>query len=598
MDNQKTSGSGAGFSTPEGKKPVEVETLYGRFAPKEKTELPPKPAPEPQAMSIATNGGSGGGGFKVLVIILAVVIVLVTVGLVYVYLDFSGKIAGLSPESEENGKISYLEQKMSDLEQAVTDLQNNFLDEDSLGGFADKEEVAKTKEVMMKVDTDGDGLFDYEEVVIYKTNPNKKDTDGDGFNDKDEIDAGYNPLGPGKLEDTGVIGTFDGAFSGDLESNDVTIELAKDTSLLGALTIEHDGKQLPSTVEGIYIYNTGDNGFTAEAEGVVTVEGIDVTYTLDFDGNYDVDDKTLAGTWLIDTDEKVEWLVNLEGQFQLTKEVATVALDDYEGTLSGDIKSEDFVLTLGEGGKADATFTFEYENEELSNTATGTYDYDSTTGEFSADLTSIFKLGQKTEEFDMSITGTLDMNKGKIAGEYATAEDNKLEWLQNLTGKVAVQIAKTMSVTEDEIIGTWGGSLSGDVDSSDLVLTLSDSGKFSGRFTNISGGENVINELSGDYTYNKKNGDLELNADVSSTKGVDSGSYVIVITGRLDKKLGKISGEAVFESVGDVGWVDAGMSQVTLTSSSFAGSESEKDSGELDANENSVDLGGLEILTQ
>lgn len=49
-------------------------------------------------------------------------------------------------------------------------------------------------------DTDGDGLTDYEEVVLYGTDPLNPDTDGDGFSDGEEVRAGYNPLGPGRLE--------------------------------------------------------------------------------------------------------------------------------------------------------------------------------------------------------------------------------------------------------------------------------------------------------------------------------------------------------------------------------------------------------------
>ncbi len=49
-------------------------------------------------------------------------------------------------------------------------------------------------------DTDKDGLSDDMEELI-GTDPKKADSDGDGFNDADEMDKGYNPLGPGKIED-------------------------------------------------------------------------------------------------------------------------------------------------------------------------------------------------------------------------------------------------------------------------------------------------------------------------------------------------------------------------------------------------------------
>lgn len=47
-------------------------------------------------------------------------------------------------------------------------------------------------------DTDRDGLTDLEELQ-YGTDPNKRDTDGDGYYDGEEVDGGYNPLGPGLL---------------------------------------------------------------------------------------------------------------------------------------------------------------------------------------------------------------------------------------------------------------------------------------------------------------------------------------------------------------------------------------------------------------
>ena len=50
-------------------------------------------------------------------------------------------------------------------------------------------------------DNDGDGLTDYEEIYIYGTDPFNPDTDGDGYLDGAEVVSGYNPLGPGTIED-------------------------------------------------------------------------------------------------------------------------------------------------------------------------------------------------------------------------------------------------------------------------------------------------------------------------------------------------------------------------------------------------------------
>lgn len=48
-------------------------------------------------------------------------------------------------------------------------------------------------------DSDNDGLTDVMEG-FYGTDPNNPDTDGDGFRDGEEVDNGYSPVGPGKLD--------------------------------------------------------------------------------------------------------------------------------------------------------------------------------------------------------------------------------------------------------------------------------------------------------------------------------------------------------------------------------------------------------------
>lgn len=50
-------------------------------------------------------------------------------------------------------------------------------------------------------DTDEDGLSDKDEVDIYMTDPFNMDTDGDGFLDGSEVKQGYDPNGPGRLND-------------------------------------------------------------------------------------------------------------------------------------------------------------------------------------------------------------------------------------------------------------------------------------------------------------------------------------------------------------------------------------------------------------
>jgi hypothetical protein len=44
-----------------------------------------------------------------------------------------------------------------------------------------------------------DGLTNTQET-LYETDPNDSDSDNDGYLDGDEVEHGYNPAGPGTLE--------------------------------------------------------------------------------------------------------------------------------------------------------------------------------------------------------------------------------------------------------------------------------------------------------------------------------------------------------------------------------------------------------------
>lgn len=78
-----------------------------------------------------------------------------------------------------------------------TNAQINELDTDGDGVKDATEQKYGTDST--KVDTDGDDLSDYDEIEVYKTKPLIQDTDGDSYLDGSEVQNGYDPNGPGKL---------------------------------------------------------------------------------------------------------------------------------------------------------------------------------------------------------------------------------------------------------------------------------------------------------------------------------------------------------------------------------------------------------------
>lgn len=66
-------------------------------------------------------------------------------------------------------------------------------------GLKDEEEKVLGTDIN-KFDTDNDGLNDFDEVKKWETDPLDPDTDGDGYLDGQEVEGGYDPLGPGRLD--------------------------------------------------------------------------------------------------------------------------------------------------------------------------------------------------------------------------------------------------------------------------------------------------------------------------------------------------------------------------------------------------------------
>lgn len=89
-------------------------------------------------------------------------------------------------------------QATKSLDQIWQELTNSALDTSFINSNSNINTNSSISENLAK-DSDNDGLTDMEEI-IYGTDSQNPDSDGDGYKDGAEVDNGYNPLGPGKLD--------------------------------------------------------------------------------------------------------------------------------------------------------------------------------------------------------------------------------------------------------------------------------------------------------------------------------------------------------------------------------------------------------------
>lgn len=207
---------------------------------------PTPPANMAMAGAPASRAGGGGGIKKVLIIMVAVLLVAaVSYGAYYFFFRDTG-----SSEVMENQNSDISNQNTNDNVDIPTE---DTLDDDSDGlsneeesvlgtnpletdtdndGLFDREEVRSFRTDPTNADTDGDGLSDYNEIKRWFTNPLETDTDGDGYGDGEEVLNQYDPLGPGKLEnsegDIEYVAYVDDNFSFSIERPEDWIDIYKD----------------------------------------------------------------------------------------------------------------------------------------------------------------------------------------------------------------------------------------------------------------------------------------------------------------------------------------------------------------------------------
>lgn len=156
----------------------------------------PQPSSQPVPPAFPTSApASSGRGKKILFLLLIIILLAAIVfGGYYAYQKFfvtSQKVDQVEPETEEQEQIIPATQPADQQEEKI----NGDTDRD---GLTDKEEQALGTSISL-IDTDDDGLTDFDEVKIYNTDPLLQDTDNDSYFDGEEVEAGYDPNGPGKL---------------------------------------------------------------------------------------------------------------------------------------------------------------------------------------------------------------------------------------------------------------------------------------------------------------------------------------------------------------------------------------------------------------
>ncbi len=158
---------------------------------------PPPPA-EPVA-PIPSLKSQQGNLVKYFMIALLVIIVLAAAGLIsYWLLGRSAEPSvSLLGEDEVQVEVEVEDEEPEEEDEEVEPEPEPELDTDR-DGLSDIVE-AEMGTSITNADTDADGLSDYEELNTWNTDPIDPDTDGDSYIDGAEVDAGFDPNGPGQL---------------------------------------------------------------------------------------------------------------------------------------------------------------------------------------------------------------------------------------------------------------------------------------------------------------------------------------------------------------------------------------------------------------
>lgn len=102
-----------------------------------------------------------------------------------------------------NARIDSDGDGLTDVEEQVFGTDPESIDTDN-DGLSDSDEVNIYKTDPLQNDTDNDALSDRDEIFVWQTDPNNPDSDNDTYQDGAEIQNGYDPKGPGRLNPSDI----------------------------------------------------------------------------------------------------------------------------------------------------------------------------------------------------------------------------------------------------------------------------------------------------------------------------------------------------------------------------------------------------------
>lgn len=194
-------------ATPQPNKSGSTEDIFAKVDPPKRTTRRAAPAKSAAPVPVVPSALPGRHHYSILIVVVGVVVVAGLVGLGWWLQEQRQRSA-----AEDTNQVVTNFATNQNTNRGSTNTTNAGpvisvnRNVEELPADADHDGLSDAEEKTIgsnpaSVDSDQDGLTDLLEVKLYHSDPTGLDTDGDGNSDKEEVDAGYDPAGPGRLFD-------------------------------------------------------------------------------------------------------------------------------------------------------------------------------------------------------------------------------------------------------------------------------------------------------------------------------------------------------------------------------------------------------------